>query len=178
MVLGPLDAPNCTVGVHEGGAIPGHRIAGTHGSPHGGDGLRAEGTLEKHQGSGEGTSDHRQPGEHSHSAELPHQQVPAQPAGHGAVVPAGHAPIRARPLRDQNEEADALTNEDFEGFSADNRIEVDVEKLPFIVLGRLLDRAMELDGSIKLARSSKEAKEDQERSKKKQRSNMRWEQPW
>ena len=80
--------------------------------------------------------------------------------------------------RDQNEEADALTNEDFEGFSANNRIEVDVEKLPFIVLGRLLDRAMELDGSIKLARSSKEAKEDQERSKKKQRSNMRWEQPW
>ena len=39
----------------------------------------------------------------------------------------------------QNEEADALTNSDFRHFAAKHRIEVDLDKLPFIVLRELFD---------------------------------------
>ena len=39
----------------------------------------------------------------------------------------------------QNEEADALTNSDFRHFSPETRIEVDLEKLEFGVLDRLLE---------------------------------------
>ena len=41
--------------------------------------------------------------------------------------------------RDQNEEADALSNEEFSAFTAANQIPVQPDKLPFKVLGKLLD---------------------------------------
>ena len=40
----------------------------------------------------------------------------------------------------ENEEADALTNSDFRHFRAENRLEVDLEALPFGVLPRLLEQ--------------------------------------
>ena len=39
----------------------------------------------------------------------------------------------------ENEEADALTNSDFRHFSSEHRVDVDMERLPFGVLPRLLE---------------------------------------
>ena len=51
------------------------------------------------------------------------------------------ATLRARWVpRDQNEEADSLTNSDFRHFSPDKRINVELEKMPFGVLQELLAR--------------------------------------
>ena len=80
----------------------------------------------------------------------------------------------------QNEEADALTNELFDGFSPENRIEVDFNKLPFILLWELMDLAGELDEEVKMAKTSREAKGDRPDSTKKakKKGEMKWKDPW
>ena len=82
--------------------------------------------------------------------------------------------------RGQNVEADALTNSEFEGFDPDKRINVAFEDLPFLVMDRLMAKAAELDGEIKLAKSSKEVKGDRpvDTLPKKKRGQTRWEDPW
>ena len=50
--------------------------------------------------------------------------------------------------RDQNTEADALTNGDFTGFSPELRVKVDVASLPFKVLPDLLKAADNLYENI------------------------------
>eukprot|EP00435_Cladocopium_sp_Y103_P059542 s1184_g21.t1 len=47
--------------------------------------------------------------------------------------------------RDQNTEADALTNEEFEGFEESRRIHVEIERLDFIILQKLMGMAEEID---------------------------------
>eukprot|EP00435_Cladocopium_sp_Y103_P068305 s1179_g31.t1 len=54
--------------------------------------------------------------------------------------------------REQNVEADALTNEDFTGFSKDKRVEVDFQNLDFKVLHVLMGLAEEIDREIVLKR--------------------------
>lgn len=80
----------------------------------------------------------------------------------------------------QNEEADALTNELFDGFSPENRIEVDFNKLPFVLLWELMDLAGELDEEVKMAKTSREAKGDRPDSTKKakKKGEMKWKDPW
>lgn len=80
----------------------------------------------------------------------------------------------------QNEEADALTNELFEAFTEKNRIHVDFDNLPFIILWEMMELAGELDEEVKLARSSKEAKGDRPESTKKakKKGEMKWKDPW
>ena len=87
--------------------------------------------------------------------------------------------------RNQNEEADALTNQRFEEFSEDKRIEVDFEKLEFVLLGDLMQKAGELDSELKLHRTSKEAKQasrEEEKARegqvKRKRGEMKWKDPW
>ena len=58
----------------------------------------------------------------------------------------------------QNQEADDLTNERFDDFSAENRIDVQFESLRFLVMDRLLTKGGQLDAELKLHRTSKEAK--------------------
>ena len=54
--------------------------------------------------------------------------------------------------RNQNEEADALSNERFEGFDLSKRVEVNVENLPFYVLPKLIEIADDLYGRVWEAR--------------------------
>ena len=63
--------------------------------------------------------------------------------------------------RGQNVPADSLTNGRFEGFSKEKRIHLDFEKMEFIVLHDLVNKAGELDEEIKMIKSSKEGKQVQ-----------------
>ena len=87
--------------------------------------------------------------------------------------------------RNQNVEADDLTNARYEEFDARLRVEVDLDKLPFMVLPKLMEQAGRLDSELKLHRTSKEAKLDklrEERSlpkaKRSKKGEMRWKDPW
>ena len=82
--------------------------------------------------------------------------------------------------RTQNIEADALTNEEFAGFTPGKRIQVNFEDLQFIIMDKMMGRAAALDSDIRLAKSSKEAKGDrpEESCPKRRRGQTRWEDPW
>ena len=72
-----------------------------------------------------------------------------------------------------------LADELFEAFTEKNRIHVDFDNLPFIILWEM-ELAGELDEEVKLARSSKEAKGDRPESTKKakKKGEMKWKEPW
>ena len=83
--------------------------------------------------------------------------------------------------RNENEEADSLTNSEFGEFDEGKRIEASFENLDFIVLKELMEEAGKLDEEINLARSSREAKEmklRRERSPKAKKGEIRWKDPW
>ena len=86
--------------------------------------------------------------------------------------------------RAQNQPADDLTNERFVDFEESNRIVVDFETLPFMVMDRLLEKAGELDSELKLFKTSKEAKLAQmkaaaaESGVKNKKGELRWKDPW
>ena len=87
--------------------------------------------------------------------------------------------------RSQNCQADDLTNERFEEFNPNHRIEVEFETLPFVVLHRLMDKAGELDSEMKAFKTSREAKraafaggEVGGQGHKKRKSDLRWRDPW
>lgn len=58
--------------------------------------------------------------------------------------------------REQNEEADDLSKGRYSCFEMANRLEVDMEKVPFKILRNMLDAATEFDKEIKEKRTSKE----------------------
>ena len=60
--------------------------------------------------------------------------------------------------RDQNTEADALTNENFEGFDEAKRIPVKIEELEFIILHKLMKMAEEIDSEINLKKEPQRRK--------------------
>ena len=88
--------------------------------------------------------------------------------------------------RGQNCEADDLTNERFEDFAEERRIEVDFESLGFLVMPRLMEEAGRLDSELKIYKTSREAKLDKIKSgeiklpetKKRKKGQLRWEDPW
>ena len=86
--------------------------------------------------------------------------------------------------RAQNQPADDLTNDRFEDFREENRVEVDFEKLPFKVMGKLLDKAGQLDSELRLFKTSKEAKLAQLKETstaaggKHKKGELRWKDPW
>ena len=86
--------------------------------------------------------------------------------------------------RAQNQPADDLTNDRFEDFREENRMEVDFEKLPFKVMGKLLDKAGQLDSELRLFKTSKEAKLAQMKETstaaggKHKKGELRWKDPW
>ena len=83
--------------------------------------------------------------------------------------------------REQNVEADALTNEEFEGFSEKNRIEVKMEELDFRVIPHLMEEAARLDKEIMATKEErKRNKEEQVRCIKKAKVNekLRHREPW
>ena len=86
--------------------------------------------------------------------------------------------------RAQNQPADDLTNERFDDFGEENRLEVDFQELPFRVMNRLLEKAGELDAELKLFKTSKEAKlaqlkaSSKETVTKSKKGELRWKDPW
>ena len=58
--------------------------------------------------------------------------------------------------REQNEEADDLSKGRYERFDMNNRVEVEMENIPFRILRRMLKAATELDAEIKEKKTSKE----------------------
>ena len=61
--------------------------------------------------------------------------------------------------RDQNTEADALTNGDFSGFSPEHRVDIDVSRLEFKILPELLKAADDLFENIAARRRAGKQKE-------------------
>ena len=85
--------------------------------------------------------------------------------------------------RGQNQPADDLTNSRFDDFDSKNRMSVVFEDMPFKVMGKLLEKAGDLDTELKLFRTSKEAKAAQQSSslatgKKAKKGELRWRDPW
>ena len=92
-----------------------------------------------------------------------------------------HAALRARWVpRDQNEEADSLTNSDFRHFSTDKRIAVELEDLPFGVLHGLLAKGEAYVAELAAARANGEQAGGpaEKRQKKIQGQGLRETQPW
>ena len=75
--------------------------------------------------------------------------------------------------REQNVEADALTNEDFTLFDKEKRIEVDLQTLDFKILHTLMALAEDIDHEIVMKRSPKAQASHQDPAKK-----LRLTQPW
>ena len=75
--------------------------------------------------------------------------------------------------RDQNVEADALTNEEFEMFPSENRLEVQMSELQFKILPTLMSLAEDIDQEIIQKKSSKPQAAHQDPAKK-----LRLTQPW
>ena len=83
--------------------------------------------------------------------------------------------------RNQNVEADALTNSEFQGFDPNKRVKKELEEVKFVLLHELMEEAAEMNEELKLAKSSKEAKSDrpqQEEKIKKRKGQARWQDPW
>ena len=83
--------------------------------------------------------------------------------------------------REQNVEADALTNEEFDEFRESNRIDVKMEDLEFEVIPTLMKEAAKLDKEIMLTKEERKRNktEQMEAAKKvKITEKMRWKEPW
>ena len=83
--------------------------------------------------------------------------------------------------RNQNVEADALTNSEFQDFDPGKRIRKELEEVEFILLHELMQEAAEMNEELKLARSSKEAKGDRperEETSHRRKGQTRWQDPW
>ena len=78
--------------------------------------------------------------------------------------------------REQNTEADALTNEDFTAFDPAKRMQVEPGNLGFRVMPRLMEAAMQLDSEIKLSRRKRGPPKA---GRAKSRGvGLRWADPW
>ncbi len=83
--------------------------------------------------------------------------------------------------RNQNVEADALTNAEFQDFDPSKRIQKELEDVKFVLLQELMEEAAEMNEELKMAKSSKEAKDDRpqrEEKSKKRKGQARWQDPW
>ena len=84
--------------------------------------------------------------------------------------------------REQNIEADALTNACFESFSAEHRVHINsLASLPWKVAPELFERAQQLDSEIRLQKEArKSGKEPPQPAGKRQAvaDSLRYKQPW
>ena len=83
--------------------------------------------------------------------------------------------------RNQNVEADALTNSEFQGFDPTKRILKELDEVKFVLLHELMEEAAEMNEDLKMARSSREAKGDRpelEEKTRKRKGQARWQDPW
>ena len=80
--------------------------------------------------------------------------------------------------RDDNVEADALTNHEFEGFSPDLRVNIDLEKLEWLVLPWLMKEAETLFKDVLEAKLVPRAQELPPKKVVGHKSSLRQDDPW
>ena len=80
--------------------------------------------------------------------------------------------------RDQNVEADALTNGCFQGFSPDLRISVNFEALDFILLPRLMEQVAALQEQIRQMKAQSSKAQFVKSNKTPLTQKLRWQEPW
>ena len=99
-------------------------------------------------------------------------ELAAQLKSRGMVLDLEWAP------RDQNEEADALTNGDFSAFSPSKRIEVKVEDMQWLVLNDLLDSADQIYKEVRTMREKGATPVQASEPGAKKRATLRQRDPW
>ncbi|CAE7264418.1 Abcg1 [Symbiodinium natans] len=82
--------------------------------------------------------------------------------------------------REQNTEADALTNENFHGFREENRIDVRFEEIEFLVLSKLMEAAQDVDAEVRLKKSKRHqgSSYQDEPGRRRKKGETRWKDPW
>ena len=83
--------------------------------------------------------------------------------------------------REQNEEADALTNLDFTLFNPDLRVRLELDELGFKVIPKIMEAATQLDSEIRLEKDKRKKgmeHHDKNSAKKPKKAEMRWKEPW
>ena len=100
-------------------------------------------------------------------------ELSVQLCGMGAVLHLGWVP------REQNVEADALTNEDFSAFDLAKRVHVVPEDLGFQVLPQLMSAAVELDAEIRQTKADKAGSlSEAGQGARRKKGELRWIEPW
>ena len=99
-------------------------------------------------------------------------EVAAQLRSRSMVLNLGWTP------RDQNEEADALTNGDFSQFDSANRVEVNVENVAWLVLPRMMQVATDIYDEVQRRKASRELSLVQAPASKRAKSGLRARDPW
>ena len=90
-----------------------------------------------------------------------------------------NAALRAQWIpRDQNEEADALTNSDFRHFSLGRRVEVDIERLPFGILHGLLAKGEDYVAELAAAKLAAKSEPLYQKKRRIKGETLKDTQPW
>ena len=90
-----------------------------------------------------------------------------------------NAALRAQWIpRDQNEEADALTNSDFRHFSLGRRVEVDIERLPFGILHGLLAKGEDYVAELTAAKLAAKSEPLYQKKRRIKGETLKDTQPW
>ena len=96
------------------------------------------------------------------------------------------AQLRARKMalsvgwtpRDQNEEADALTNGDYAQFRPANRVSVTIEDVKWLVLPKLMAVASDIFAEVQKRKAAKDHSPQQAPPAKKAKGGLRQRDPW
>jgi hypothetical protein len=80
--------------------------------------------------------------------------------------------------RDQNEEADALTNGDYAQFRPANRVNVTIEEVKWLVLPRLMAVASDIFSEVQKRKAAKDQSPQQAPPAKKAKGGLRQRDPW
>ena len=96
------------------------------------------------------------------------------------------AQLRARKMalsvgwtpRDQNEEADALTNGDYAQFGAANRVSVTIEDVKWLVLPKLMAVASDIFSEVQRRKASRDRGPEKAPPAKRAKGGLRQRDPW
>jgi hypothetical protein len=99
-------------------------------------------------------------------------EVAAQLRARSMVLNLGWTP------RDQNEEADALTNGDYSSFDPARRVKVVIEEVPWLVLPRMMQVATDIYEEVQRRRTAKTERPTQGPPAKKAKGGLRQRDPW
>ena len=80
--------------------------------------------------------------------------------------------------RDQNEEADALTNGDYSLFNPTNRVGATIEEVPWLILPRMMQVATDIYEDVQRRRASRAENPAQAPPVKKAKGGLRQRDPW